>query len=150
MIIEIRNQLKGQGFKIVLWVTLIAMALLFSPALFRQQTGARTAIAKVNSHPIEILPFERRVAQETERLSFFREQFGAQADALLQSLGLSDPRTVALQALIQEELLNQAADALNIRISPDYIMQILQNPLSVRKELGDIVPLYLLDEEQMN
>ncbi len=148
MIIEIRNQLKGQGFKIVLWITLIAMALLFSPALFRRQAGARAAIATVNNNPIEVLPYERKVAQETERLSFFREQFGAQAEGVLQSLGLGDPKTVALQSLIQEELLNQTADALNIRISPEYIMQILQNPSLVRKELGDIVPLYLLDEEQ--
>ncbi len=148
MIIEIRNQLKGQGFKIVLWVTLIAMALLFSPALFRRQTGGRAAIATVNSHPIEILPFERKVAQETERLQFFREQFGAQAEGLLQSLGLNDPKAVALQALIQEELLNQTADALSLRIAPDYILQILQNSSLVQKELGDIVPPYLLDEVQ--
>lgn len=146
MIIEIRNQLKSQGFKIVLWVTLIAMALLFSPALFRRQTGNRMAIATVNNRSIEALPFERKVAQETERLSFFREQFGPQAEDLLQSLGLGNPRNVAMQSLIYDELLNQAANDLAIHISPDYILRLLQNSSLVQKELGDIVPLYLFDE----
>ena len=148
MIIEIRNQLKSQGFKIILWVTLIAMALLFSPALFRRQASMQNAIATVNKNPIGILPFERKVAQETERLSFFREQFGAQADELLQRFGLNDPRTAALQSLIQEELLNQAAHDLSLRISSDYIMQILQNPSLLSKELSDIVPSYLLEGDQ--
>ncbi len=148
MIIEIRNQLKGQGFKVVLWITLLAMALLFSPALFRRQSSMRSAVVTVNNEPIETLPYERKVAQETERIHFFREQFGAQAEDFLQQLGLNNPRSMALQSLIQDELLNQAAGAIPLRISPDYVVQLLQNPAGFSKELGDVIPYYLFDEQK--
>ena len=136
MIIEIRNQLKGHGFKIVLWITLLAMALLFSPIFFRKQMGVDNAVATINGHAIKILDFERKVAQETERLHFLREQLvGPEVEGLLRSL---DPKTLALQALLQDALLNQVAASLKIHISPEFIVSFLQNPSVLARELGDL------------
>ena len=114
-----------------------------SPALFRRQAGMHSVVT-VNKVPIEILPYERRIAQETERLHFFRQTFD---EDILQQLGFNNPKTMALQALIQDELLNQAAQAIPLRVSPDYAMRLIQNPAEYSQELSDVIPHYIFDEQ---
>lgn len=36
MISEIRKSLKGSGFKVVLWITLLSMVVVFIPNLFKR------------------------------------------------------------------------------------------------------------------
>jgi peptidyl-prolyl cis-trans isomerase D len=151
MITEIRKSLKGPGFKAVLWLTLLSMVVVFIPNIFKRGgEGYHATIATINGTDIEFVDFERRVYQETERINIFRQQLGQQADAILQALGLSDPKTMALNGLIQDTLLNNVARTLNIQVSPEFIIQKLNDPSYVAEELSDIVPFYIIDQQGIN
>ncbi len=147
MITEIRQKLQGSGFKIVVWVILIAFALSFSPYLFKGSGARPNAAATVNGTQIAIQEYQRRVYQETERIDMLRQQLGAYADSLLKSLGMNNPRKMALQALIQEELITQIANKLGITVSADYIASKLYDAEYIVQELGDLIPLYALDQQ---
>ena len=151
MITQIRSSLKGNGFKIVLLLTLFSMVATFIPNLFKKGgEGHYASIATVNGKHIELIAFERRMYQETERLNMFRQQLGPQADAILRSLGFADPKTTAINALIQETLLNELAKKLNIHVSPEFISQKLNDPSYIAEELSDVVPYYVVDQQGIN
>lgn len=146
MIIELRKQLKGRGFKIVLWITFISMGIVFAPSFFRKSSGSKLVVATVNGNDIGYAAFEYRVHQETERIAMLRQQFGPEADMLLKAFGMDNPKSVAYQSLVQEELLTQVARGLHLVVSPDYIAQKLCDTNFIMQELGDLIPPYLIDE----
>jgi peptidyl-prolyl cis-trans isomerase D len=151
MISEIRKSLKGSGFKVVLWITLLSMVVVFIPNLFKRGgEGYYATVATINGSDIDLIDFERRVYQETERLNVFRQQLGIQAESILQALGIADPKTMALNSLIQETLLNGVAHDLNIYISPEFVTQKLNDPSYIVEELSDVVPFYIVDQQGIN
>lgn len=151
MITEIRNSLKGSGFKVVLWLMLLSMVAVFIPNLFKRGgEGYHATIATINGRHIELIEFERRMYQETERLNIFRQQLGIKADSILQALGIADPKTMAINSLIQEALLNEVADTLGLHISPEFIIQKLNDPSYIAEELSDVIPFYVVDQQGIN
>ncbi len=151
MITEIRKQLKGTGFKIVLWITLASMIVVFIPNLFKRGgEGYHATLATINGRIIEFIDFERRALQETERLNLFRQQFGEQADIIFKSLGIADPKTMAINGLIQDTLLDEVADTLNIRVSPEFIQRKINDPSYVATDLAEVVPFYVIDQQGIN
>jgi SurA-like N-terminal domain len=100
----------------------------------------------INGYEVDIKEFRHRLLEEEHRLQSLRQQFGPQAEELLQSFGLSGrPEEMAINALIHEKLLLSAADTLGIRLSPEYIKHKLQDPAFLIQSLGDLVPPYLFD-----
>lgn len=151
MITEIRNSLKSGGFKIVLWIILLAMIVVYIPNIFKRGgEGHYAIIATINNKDINLMDFERRVHQENERVSLFRQQLGAQAESILHALGISDPKTMALNGLIQEALLSSVAEKLNLHISPDFITEKLNNPSYIMEELSDVIPYFVIDQQGIN
>jgi parvulin-like peptidyl-prolyl isomerase len=151
MITKIRNNFKDSGSKFILWLMVISMIAFFIPNIFRRGgEGHLATIAQVNGKSIDLIDFERRVYHETERLNMFRMQFGAQADLYLKALGMDDPKTLALNSLIQESLLNGLVKALGIHISPDFIAAKLQDPSYIYEELSDIIPYAAIDQQGLN
>jgi len=145
MIIEMREKFKSYGFKVILWITLIAMIIVFLPVFFQKTPTAKNVIVRVNESDIDFQQYYQRVQQEQERISALKKQFGPQIEAFLKEQNLADPKQVAMRSLIQEELINQAAETLNIRVSPKFMMRILEDPSFVINELSDVIPFYLLD-----
>ena len=151
MITEIRQQLKGTGFKIVLWLTLASMIIVFIPNLFKRGgEGYHATVATINGRDIEFIDFERRVYQETERFNMFRQQFGQQADIIFKSLGIADPKKMALNGLMQDTLLNEVADAIRVRVSSEFIQRKMSDPAYISTELADVVPFYVMDQFGVN
>lgn len=143
MISVIRRQFKGLAYKFVLWITILALAGVFSvPILFKQSgRGAGPWAVKVNRHEISYNDFVREVAQQRDLLAAIRSQYGQYADLLLASMGMdTDPKALAFNALVREELLNQFANSLGINVHPDQIANQLHNPTFIQQELSSIVP----------
>jgi peptidyl-prolyl cis-trans isomerase D len=144
------RMLKNKFAKAILWITLFSMAggsLLFSPNLFRRFTGGLPKIATVDGSAISINEFKLKVSQEAERIAFFRQQMGPQADYMMRMMGISDdPKVMAIQSLIVEKILDKVANALGIRVSSDFIARKMQDPYFVLQELRDSVPLSVIDQ----
>lgn len=151
MITKIRNNFKESGAKFILWIMLFSMVVVFLPGLFKKGgEGHYATVAHINGHSIDLIDFERRVYHETERLNMFRMQFGAQADFFLKSLGMNDPKTLALNGLIQEALLEDVAKKLGIQVSPQFIAEKLQDASYIYEELSDVIPFAVIDQQGLN
>ena len=151
MIIAIRRYLKGPGFKAILWLTLISVAGFWGlPSLFRRTSrggAGGPAVASVNGIEISHKEYNRVTNIQQEFLRRLRTQYGQYADLFIQAMGLnSDPKALALDILIREALINEAADALHINITPGYIESQLEHPEVVHKQLAQILPSYVFDE----
>ncbi|MCX5921715.1 MAG: SurA N-terminal domain-containing protein, partial [Candidatus Dependentiae bacterium] len=140
MIMAIRRSFKSKAYKIILWIVILAMAGIFTlPELFKM---GRTAswIAKINKQKISPSDFMRKATMHQQYMAIFREKYGQSADLILQSMGINlDPQVFAFDAVVQEALLNQAAQKIGIVISPEYVEEKLANPLFVRQELSDLI-----------
>ncbi len=144
------QMLKNKLYKGVLWLIMLSMAggtLLYSPAIFRLGSATKPIVMSINNQEISYKDLEQKINQEIDRIAMLRQQYGEYADSLLAMLGLDNPQQVALQSLVQEALINQVADDLSIRISQDFVMQKLQDPMFVVQELRDVVPVQVLDQQ---
>jgi parvulin-like peptidyl-prolyl isomerase len=148
MITQIRKSFKSNGFKIALWFILLALSagMLFQTQLF--QWGSRASwAARVNGKELGYNELIRKAAMHQEFVSNLRAQYGDYADVWLKSLGMNlDPKESAMQELLQEELLNQAAKKIGIQVGPEYISEKLSNPLFVQQELGGLIPAGVMDQ----
>ena len=147
MITTIRKSFKSRIYKVILWVTILALAGLFSiPELLK--LGAKASwFAQVNKRAISHNDYMRKTMLHEERINALRAQFGPQADLFLQSMGMSlNPKLYAQDAVIQDALLDQTVHQLALRMSADYIAEKLSNPLFVRQELAEIIPLAAFDQ----
>ncbi len=147
MITQIRKTFKSNIYKVILWITIFALAGIFSlPQLFKMGSEAYWA-AKVNGKELGYNELMRKAAMHQEFISNLRAQYGDYADVWLKSLGMNlDPKESAMQELVQEELLNQAAKKVGIYVSPEYISEKLSNPLFVQQELGGLIPAGVMDQ----
>jgi peptidyl-prolyl cis-trans isomerase D len=151
VIIAIRRYLKGPAFKAVLWITLFSVAGFWGlPSLFKRslRPGAGgPAVATVNGIEITQQEYNRVTAIQQELLRRLKSQYGQYADLFIQAMGLNtDPKALALDTLIRETLINEAAESLNIKLSPKYIETKLSSPEVVQRQLTQILPTYVFDE----
>ena len=83
---------------------------------------AGQSVATVNGIDISHQEYNRVTNIQQEFLRRLRTQYGQYADLFIQAMGLNaDPKALALDILIREALINEAADALHINITPGYI-----------------------------
>jgi len=126
-------------------VILLILALLMPP-MVRQQGGSGEWIIDVNGAKITELAFRRKVAEQQEFLTRFKQAYGSYADLLLQSMGLSnDPQQLAHHLLVKEELLNKAADNLHIYAHPKSIARELGN-MRFMQQQSSLIPSYAISE----
>lgn len=104
-------------------------------------------VAKVNSHLISPQDVHRRVIAQDYQLQMMRQRFGQYADFYIRMMGLDhEPQKLAVENLISDELLNQAADKAGISVSSDYVAEKLSSPLYILQHLPMVVPAHLIDE----
>lgn len=153
MITFIRRHFGTKTYKAILWITVLSVIGLTSvTGLFKRFSGLpSTDIAMVDGYVIEHRQFVRKVQEEEHRLAYIRKQFGAQADLLLQQSGISgNPREMALNNLIQEKLLESTAAKMGLYLSSAYIGAMLNNPMFIMQNLGELVPPFVFDSMGIN
>lgn len=146
MITAIRKSFQSKIYKVILWVTILALAGVFTlPELLK--IGSKASwFAQVNKHTVSQNDYLRKSILHEERINALRAQFGPQADLFLSHMGMSlDPRVYAQDAVIQDALLDQAVAQVGLSVSSDYVAEKLANPLFVRQELGEIIPMAAFD-----
>lgn len=147
MITTIRKSFHSKIYKIILWVTILALAGVFTlPELLKIGSQA-SWFAKVNKEIVSQNDYKRKALLHEERINALRAQLGPQADLFLKSMGIPlDPKVFAQDAVIQDALLNQVVGQLGLRIGSEYIAAMLSNPLFVRQELAEIIPMSAFDQ----
>ncbi len=148
LIIKMRDIIQskvGKFFMIVLLLTFLLTGLGLSK-IFNFGKNSLNGIASVNGVELNENTFKAYKQQEEEQLSFLRQLVQAQAggqdvNALLRSLGVNpDAAGKALEAMIQEELLNQVGDAIPVHLSSEYIALKIQDKKFLAQALQNSVP----------
>ncbi len=145
MITVLRKNFGKRVFKVVAWITIVSVAGIFSlESLFRKKE--KNAIATVDGTVIGYKEFALRAEAEAQRIQLMRQQFGDEADFILQLSGHSgNPQEYALNSLISEKLLNGLSDKLHLAISSDYVATKLNDQAFCMQVLGTLVPAYVFD-----
>ena len=149
MITAIRRQLKGSTYRLVLLfiVFAIVLSMVLLPTLIRRSGAGGPWAIRINNQEIAYQEFMREVSEQRDRLAAFRAQYGQFADLLLQSMGFSiDPKALAFDVLVKEELINQLADQIGLYLHADIITQNIYDQEFVRQHLADVVPPFVFDQ----
>ncbi len=149
MISAIRKKLVGTKFyKIIFWIVIIAMLGLWSlPGMLdKKSRGGLAPWGTVNGIDISRNDFDRKVMASEEHMRMIRAEYGQYADQLMQAMGMpTNPSLIAYEAVIREALLDQVADALNIKVHPEYVVYFLENIKNPYHDLNDLIPPYAID-----
>jgi hypothetical protein len=151
VIIAIRRYLKGPAFKAVLWITLFSVAGFWGlPSLLKRSSKPGSegpAVATVNGIEITQREYNRATDIQRDLIRRLKVQYGQYADLFIQAMGMNaDPKTLALDTLIREALLNEAAESLNIKLTQGYVEAKLMDPRVMQGQLAQILPAYVFDE----
>ncbi len=149
MITTIRNQFKQSTYRYVVFfiVFVLALGMVSLPLLIKNEKAGISWVAKVNGKKISYQDFAQEVAERSEWLARIRSQYGQYTDMLLQAMNIStDPKALAIEMLIKENLINQCAHALGIQLHTDYISYSMNDQKYIQHYLGNIVPLFIFDQ----
>lgn len=151
MITAMRKHIKSRGFKIVLWICLLAVAGVFSVIeLVKNAFTPAQWIAKVNGTTIGYPEFARKTFYQEQEIKAIRAQLGNYADLWFQMLGISnDPQEQALEILTQEALLDQAVKKTGIVADKELSKEWLRHP-EFLQTIGDLVPPFALENGIIN
>lgn len=152
MITIIRRSFKTRAYKIVLWITFLAVAGVFSVlemarSFFFGSSAEKGWVLQVNNKSFYAPEFMRAVADQEERMRMLRAQYGQYADLYLQMMGMStDPKSLALNSLTRKALLNEVAQQLPLTVSDEKAQAHLKDPMFIYQELSDYAPLFTWDQ----
>lgn len=152
MITLIRKSFKTRAYKIVLWITFLAVAGVFSViemarSFFFGSGSDKGWVLQVNNKSFYAPEFMRAVADQEERMRMLRAQYGQYADLYLQMMGMStDPKALALNSLTRKALLNDVAQQLPLAVSEEKAQSHLKDPMFIYQELSDYAPLFAWDQ----
>ncbi len=147
MITVIRERFfRSNWYKVVIWALVIILFLVFTlPSLLDKSVQTGSWVVKVNGQDVSYNDFVRKAMEVNGQIEMIKQQYGKNADVLLKRMGLEqDPQLVALEMLIREMLMNEAAAKLGVHIGKDYIIQKLADNAFVKQELADLIPAYAL------
>lgn len=144
MITETRKTMKKSLLQVVLWMTMFAMAIGYLPAILDRSMKPNIA-AQVNGQEISIQEFAGRIQQERDRIEMFRQRFGAQADMYLSMFGMDNPEKTAFDGLVQEALMDQAAEKTYLAVDHNLIARKLIDPQFTMSHLMNVVPSQVID-----
>lgn len=146
MITTLRTKFHRYFFRVIVWLTIATFIFMFSYR--RGGSGSKKdTIASVNGYALDATTFERKVKEQEEFLVRLRQRFGGFTSYLLSTMGLrDDARFNALETLIQERLLTQAAAQASIAIADQYAQDIIMSTSSAMEQVGELIPPYLYDK----
>ena len=152
MITTLRKSFKSRAYKIILWITFLAVGGVFSVVeIFRTfffGTGGSSWIMEINNTKILAPEFQRAVIDQEERIRMIRAQYGQYADMYFQMMGMQlNPQSLALSSLIRKTLLNQVAKQMPLYIDMQKAQSQLSNPMFVYQELSDLAPVFTWDQQ---
>lgn len=149
MITMIRRSFQSKAFKVILWILMFGVAGVFSLVELFKVGNKAAWIAKVNKDQVSYTDFALKAQAHQEQIMALRAQyarFGQSVDRLFESMGFNlDPKSFALDAVIQEALLDQSARKLGVSIDAQYAKQKLSNPLFIQQSLSDLIPFGVMD-----
>ncbi|HEV2602005.1 MAG TPA: peptidylprolyl isomerase [Candidatus Babeliales bacterium] len=150
MITSIRDQFfKTKLFKGIAITIVVVMSGIFTlPGLLRLGGGGGNGwIVQVNGQEVSNNEFMYVAMGQQEYINLFYQHYGNYAKMFLQQLGLDkDPKALALDMVINNELLRQQANALDLYIDDQYVADKLQDFEFVQQELSDIIPHGAFDQ----
>jgi peptidyl-prolyl cis-trans isomerase D len=138
MIGSIRRHAQSNIFKIVLWLALFSLVgVSFLGVIpFRKSSNVQ-AVATVGDYGIGIMEYRRKFFNIAHLIQEIKKIYGPEAEALLSLWGVNqDPEHIALEQLVQEKVLQSAADSVTTAVSKEYIEHKLQDPIFVNESLG--------------
>lgn len=143
MIYNMRKYVRSTGYQLILWITIIALAGLFSlPGLFKKTEGGPWAF-KVNGREISYKEFMQEYQDRRDQMLALKAQYG---DWIEQVFGNVDPKKMAYDSLTREVLLEELAQDMSVALHKDFVMRQLNNPIFVRRELSSVIPPFAIDE----
>ncbi len=124
MISLFRRHLQGRFLKYVIYA--VSFFVVFPSALmiiFKWVDGDGWAV-KVNGKSVGIEEYQHKIFNTQQQIQQFKNMFGENAQQFLKMQGLdAAPQKIALDALIDQKLLEAVADKLHIKLSPQFIAQ---------------------------
>lgn len=153
MIGSLRKQTQKSGLKIIMWLTLFSLVggSFIGLIRFSKKLENPLAVATVGDEEISLAEFRRRALPIANFVQEIKKRYGAQAQQILALWGATkDPERMALDQLIQEKTIQNAANALDLHISKEYTEKKLQDPLFVRESLGHLIPAQALEQGTLN
>lgn len=147
MITDIRKQFANPAYKSILWITILSVAGAFSlPTLFRNIGSGGPWAIRVNKEEISVRDFVQDIQEKREMLANVRARYGQYADALLQSMGLApDPKALAFESLVREEIIDQVGHKIGIQLNEDFIANNMNNASFVGQHLANLVPPFAMN-----
>ena len=151
MITTIRKSFKTRTYKIVLWITFMAVAGVFSVIemgrnFFFGSSNTAGWILQVNDTKFFAPDFVRAVADQEERIKMLRAQYGQYADLYLQMMGMpTDPKVLALNSLTRKALLNDVVNQMPFSVSDEKAQERLKDPMFIYQELSEMAPFFTWD-----
>ena len=153
MITVIRKHIKSSLFKAVMWLFILILGAMFlMPDMISNRMQTTPWIIRVNNVEIDGQTFGHAVAKQEYNIRVLRQQYGQYADIFMQMLGLDrDPKKVALQELVRDEVINQVVDNIPLYIDRDYIDQKF-NDLNFVQQSGlyTVLPLGFFSAQGIN
>lgn len=137
----------GKGLLLALFVALFG-GLGFSRIIMRFLGGGIEGIAQVNGYEISNGKFQRATQEAEQKIAMIRQQYGQNADLLMELNGLSsNPQETALKNVIKNTLLDEAADKMGLYLAPEYLETRLGDPQFILNKIGYMLPHYVFDEK---
>lgn len=151
MITTIRSKLQGLGFRIGMGIMafIIAAMWVMPPMPQMKQEIIGDWIMDINGNKVSYQEFRRKYMVVDQQLQMFRQQYGPQADLLLQSRGISsDPQAMVLDEITNEALLNSVASKIPLTISPEFVKEKLKDPMFLRNSgISQLLPPEILGKD---
>ncbi len=144
IIVSLRKAIKGPVGKILMGGIFITMFGGFglSRIFLKFFKGSSfEGVALVNGIDISRQSFQAAVAQEDQRISAIRQQYGEHADLYMNIMGMNtDPQVNALNALIHGAVMEDFAEKLQLHLSHGYLEARLADPRFLMNEFGHLLP----------
>lgn len=149
MITTIRSQFKQSTYRYIAFgvVFVFALSMVSSSLLIKNAKVGDSWAIKVNGKKISYQDFSREIAEQSELLAHIRAQYGQYADLLMQAMNLpTDPKSLAFEKLVKEELIRQAAQEMDIQLSPEFIASSVNNMQYAQQYLRSVLPTFVFDQ----
>lgn len=142
MITLLRSSLKDGGMATIVWVAVGSM-IIGSALPLVMKKGSEDWALKVNGIEVPYNIYASELAMVRQYISMLRAQYGQFAEYLLQSMGFSDPQSMTLQQLINQQLMISGYKSQGIVVGEETVNQKLNDKKFVEDVCGDLLPSFL-------
>jgi hypothetical protein len=137
----------GKGILIALFIALTG-GLGLSGVIMRVLGGGMDGVAKVNGYEVSNGKFQRATVDADRQIAMIRQQYGQNADLLLQLNGMSsNPQETALKNVVKNALVDETANKMGLYLAPEYLDARLGDPQFIFNKIGHRLPHYVFDQK---